>query len=244
MIQLRLGKWSISRDDRRDRLATKAEAIRVLRANGLVVDCIFDVGVREDTPDLRLGFPDLKHYLFEPVHEFHAEIAANYRDVPHELLGLAASDRTGPAELATRSFDSSAAITHSGLVDGRPPAGSQLRPIEGMRLDDFIAQRAISGPILLKIDVDGAELKVMEGARGALAQIPCVIMEASRAYFYDRLRFMYECGYALFDIIALCYYHEMFHQADLVFLQKGMLKDKRFDGWQRGPFDSAHWQGS
>src|SRR5262249_51987473 len=156
----------------------------------------------------RAAFPDVMHYLFEPVQEFHTEIETNYRDVPHELLGFAASDQTGSAELATRSIDSGAAITHSGLADGRAAAGSQLRPIETVRLDDFIAQRAMAGPILLKIDVDGAELKVMEGARGALAKIPCVIMEASRAHFYNRVRFMYECGYVLFDIVGLCYYHE------------------------------------
>lgn len=206
------------------------------------MQCVFDVGVREDTPELRQSYADVKHYLFEPVAEFHPAIERNYRSVEHELIGLAASDAASIGMLSTHSVESEALVTHSTLVtDASQSKGRDVRSVETVRLDDFIESRRITGPIFLKIDVDGNELKVMEGARGAIPKIPVVIMEASRSFFADRVRFMDECGYRIFDIIGLCYYQDIFHQADLVFMRKNLIDTHSFNAWERGPFDAMRW---
>ncbi len=88
---------------------------------------------------------------------------------------------------------------------------------------------------------DGAELKVLGGARGVFDRVDVIIVEASRTFFFERLEFLHKSGFGLFDIVDICYYAGCFHQADLIFLRKPLLSDPRFNGWARGPFEPSEY---
>lgn len=225
------------------RRPTKFDCLRTLISNGLDIKTVLDVGVLDDTEALRVAFPASKHYLFEPVEEFHPAIRENYKDVDFELVGAAVSDKDGAVNLATRSILPDMPISHSGIQDDNSgDTASNIRQVKSIRLDTFVRLKGISSNILLKIDVDGAEMKVLKGAEGVLDCIDVVIIEASRTYCFERFEFLNRNGFGLFDIVDVCYYAGFFHQADLVFLRRPLLEDPRFNGWLRGPFRKEQWQ--
>lgn len=221
---------------------TKIDCLRALTSNGLHVETVLDVGVLDDTEPLRTAFPRTRQYLFEPVQEFHPAIRKNYRDIDFELVGAAVSDTDGVVNLATRSILANMPISHSGIQDSSAAQAENVRQVQSVRLDTFVKERGLLSNILLKVDVDGAELKVLEGARGVLDRIDVVIVEASRTFCFERFEFLHRNGFGLFDIVDICYYEGFFHQADMVFLRRPLLQDPRFNGWLRGPFHASQYQ--
>lgn len=222
------------------RTPRKSDCLRVLREYGLEPNAILDVGILAETQEIRVLFKEVKQYLFEPVAEFFPLIRENYKENDYEIIPAAASNVTGQSFLQVISIREGQTITHTGLTD--KDEGANTRPIETIRLDDFVKQRALDGPFFLKVDVDGAELQVLEGASGIFDQIDCIMVEAARHGFAERVAFLTAAGFALIDIVEICYYGDMFHQADLVFLRAPLLNDPRFNPWLRGPFDATAWQ--
>ncbi|HWK14965.1 MAG TPA: FkbM family methyltransferase [Rhizobiaceae bacterium] len=219
---------------------TKVNALRRLCDAGMKFSAIADVGVMEQTRELREVFPDLKHFLFEPVVEFHSAIRSNYDGVSHELVPVAVSDADGTANLVTRALNGGK-ITHSGFAPVDLVQTKDTREIRTLKLDTFFAERPELDNLLLKIDVDGAELRVLAGARETLARVNCVVLEASRTTYFDRYKFLHENGFMLFDMVDFCYYGGAFHQCDLVFIKSEFYNSPQFNLWLKPPFDPKQW---
>jgi FkbM family methyltransferase len=56
---------------------------------------------------------------------------------------------------------------------------NEQRIVDGVALDDIWSERALEGPGLIKIDVEGAELDVLRGAREALRRCEYLILEVA-----------------------------------------------------------------
>lgn len=217
----------------------------MLRRFGPTPSCILDVGVQWGTPELRDCFPRLPHYLFEPVAEFHPAIVDAYRNVSHELVPVAVSHNTGETTLFTRAGQGGAKITHARIAhDSRPvtKTGEQGRRITTLTLDDFVARRALAGPFLVKIDVDGNEMNVLSGAETTLAQSAYVIIEATMKSFAQRAGALWSAGFRLYDICDLLYYRGALHQADLVFVRQDIWRNSPLHRRKAEPFDSQMFQ--
>jgi FkbM family methyltransferase len=119
----------------------------------------------------------------------HAEING-LRNV--HVTEAAASDAEGTAR-----FDFG-----TGSGTGRLSAGGALE-VRTIRLDDFCAARALA-PSAVKIDVEGAERAVLEGARETLARHRPVIFLSTHGREVHRacLAFMEEAGYACAPILG------------------------------------------
>jgi hypothetical protein len=83
-------------------------------------------------------------------------------------------------------------------------AGSTTIEVPLETLDRLAEKLQLASPVLLKIDVQGAELKVLGGARATLRKIDHVLVEASFAPLYegqppfDQLyRFLHDEGYRM-----------------------------------------------
>jgi hypothetical protein len=84
----------------------------------------------------------------------------------------------------------------------------------------------VSGQILLKIDVDGPEIKVLQGAKSILAQGCVIVIEASMADENPRfgriVDYLSPYGYQVYDIVDPLYRQNDWHlwQVDLILVKQ------------------------
>lgn len=221
---------------------TKDDCFAKLREIGAPVGTILDVGVKTCTYELLRGFPDLHHVLMEPIVEYLDEMHANYKraGASFEVVNVAVAAHDGEARLKTSTVYDDKPISHARITsDGEEDA--QHRIVPARRLDTIIAERALQEPFLLKIDVDGAELLVLEGAQATLQKVSVVVMETGFANMVERAQAVVSAGFEVFDIVDISYYDGRFVQADMVFMHKDVLKDYGLGVYKNG-FDIAKWR--
>ena len=129
----------------------------------------------------RLVGPDGAAYAFEPLPHVAAEARANAERnglANVEVLEVAASDREGTASLVVTGHPGGATL--SAADAGDDAVGSV--EVRTVRLDDLVAAGAIRPPDVVKIDVEGVELEVVDGLRRTLAEHrPVLVCELDAA---------------------------------------------------------------
>jgi hypothetical protein len=93
-----------------------------------------------------------------------------------------------------------------GEVDGRP------RKVEQLTVDTICARFAANGPYLLKVDTQGSELMVLDGATAVLTQTAAIVMEVSMLGFFEGgpqfaqvVQAMAAKGFVVYDIVDPLY---------------------------------------
>ena len=182
---------------------------------GIQPRTVFDVGVGRGTDWLYDAFPAAKIVLFEPLELFrpHLESIAATRDADFIVTALGTKPGRVTMRVPRISPTGASLLPRDPLfeqleVESRRVTEDELCDVDVIELDS-IAHRW-SPPYVLKIDVEGAELDVLRGARQVLKSTDLVLMEmsvlprfAGEATFADRIRFMDEMGFRLFDIPVL-----------------------------------------
>jgi len=213
---------------------TMLDSLQTLVNLGVEVNGIIDVGIFEHTRVLMRLFPDVKHILFEPAHHHFATIRENYKELTYELHHLALSDTDGEGYIIGQSNNYSNQITHSHFSD-RPLDNTEddriisCEKIRKAKLDTIIREIDIATPFLLKIDVDGQELEILQGAEQTLNNVSIVVIETPvnirQRPFMERANFLVERGFYLFDIVGFLYYAKLLHQVDLVFVRGDIVNN-------------------
>jgi len=107
---------------------------------------------------------------------------------PVRLFDVALSDRAGTATFhVSRADDSSSLLPITHAQVSTFPGTEEVAQVQvrTARLDDVLAAADLEAPVLLKIDAQGGELGVLEGAAGLLAAVATVLVECSFAELYD-----------------------------------------------------------
>jgi FkbM family methyltransferase len=202
---------------------------------------IFDVGanVGQTARRYRELFPQASIHCFEPfVPSFRQLQAALAGDARVELYAVALAAKSGSALLkANRS-----SATNSLLASDERAAhywGPELLDtqseveVETRTLDDFCEERTVAHIDVLKLDVQGTEYAVLEGARALLTsqQIDLVYMEVIMAPTYvgqrglhDYLALMDAANYRLFDFYNPARRDGRLIQSDIIFLSASFLE--------------------
>lgn len=178
--------------------------LAVLKHHGFSPATVFDIGVGYGTFPLYRAFPDAFYHLVDPARESLAYMQRLARRLRCELHSVALGDRNGDVALEVR-----ADIQESTLLEELGPR--QVRRVDRVpmrRFDTLFGP--IARPALCKIDVQGAELMVLAGMTGRLAEIDALIVETSTiatvrdgAEVEGVVRFLGEQGFALADIVGL-----------------------------------------
>jgi FkbM family methyltransferase len=170
---------------------------------------IIDVGVADGTFDLYTQFPKARFLLVEPMAEFKpalAWISRRYSSIV-ELAALGSENGTRQIR-----FGNSIAEMHGAtlqLSTGATPHPQSVRNIPVKRLDSLLAQHGLEGPTLLKVDVQGMELDVLQGAGDALQNMDVIVLEVSLFEFEmeqpliaDVFAYMAAKGFVAYDVFG------------------------------------------
>jgi FkbM family methyltransferase len=169
---------------------------------------VIDVGVASGTPALYETFPNAFHLMIEPVDEFANAVRSLLRLYKGKFILAAASSTDGEIEIHV----------HTEHLEGSSTLHEQMgaefdgvtRKVKAVTLDKVVTEEALKGPYLLKVDVQGAELHVLDGAQRVLADTDLVLLEVSlfeflkgSAQFFDVVLYMKDHGFVVYDIYGL-----------------------------------------
>ena len=104
----------------------------------------------------------------------------------------------------------------------------QARVVPQFKLDTMWSALDFTGPALLKVDVQGGELEVLEGAEEILQNFEVIVMEVGmtegyigQPVFHEYIAYMAARGFVIYDIIDANYSGtELLFQIDVVFVKK------------------------
>jgi FkbM family methyltransferase len=168
---------------------------------------IVDIGTAAGTPELYRAFPNAYYVMVEPLEEFHPAIATLLTRMRGEAhcLAIGAKEETIQIQVDGEFTRSS---LHARTAATRTQSSLEEREIEVTTLDRLMSKRAWPEPYGLKIDTEGHEDKVIEGASAFLRKAEFVIAEVSVANrfegsyrFAEFIGLMDSKGWRLTDIL-------------------------------------------
>ena len=180
-----------------------------LRKPGFEPATVIDVGVADGTHRLYQAFPNAYHVLIEPLVEFEKDLERLLERHRGEYLLTAVGADEGKAALKVdRHSLNMSSILRSALPRPGGPERFQVREVPITTLDNLLEARRWEGPFGLKIDAEGFEPQVIEGARRLLEQTQFVIAEVSVIErfegdysFAQFIALMDSAGFSLCDIL-------------------------------------------
>lgn len=169
------------------------EELLELRAKfGIRPRTFVDVGanVGDFSAAARWLYPDAQIHAFEPNPELLGQLSERLAgDARAQVHAVALADRAGRSEFhltATHTLASLLAPSPGlGAQFGEREAATRVLQVETARLDEVLSAVAIEAPGLLKIDVQGAEVGVLQGSSAILDRFSVVKLEVSFASFYQ-----------------------------------------------------------
>jgi FkbM family methyltransferase len=212
-----------------------AGALRHLSKSGFRPQTVIDVGVAFETEDLHKEFREAQILLIEPLAEFEPALKGICKRYRAQYVLAAAGEAHGSAVLNVHKdqLDSSSFFKE---VDG-PSVDGTPREVPVVTIDEVVLERRLKGPYLVKVDVQGAELKVLAGAAETLKQTEVVILEVSllgmlieAPQLFDVMAYLKGLGFVLYDTWGFLYrpYDGALAQMDMAFVR------------DNGPFRQSH----
>lgn len=159
--------------------------VQGLRLAGLDFATVVDVGanIGQFTAAVQGEWPTARVLAFEPLPDA-AGALRRRRGVEVHQVALGDHDGTTVFYPHAYSLSSSALPVVDGVEDR--PWAKESQPIEVpmRRLDTVLAGEALTGPVLLKLDVQGLEPAVLAGAPATLERVDALLVEVAfeRAY--------------------------------------------------------------
>ncbi|MFH1321422.1 MAG: FkbM family methyltransferase [Bacteroidota bacterium] len=202
------------------------------------VRTIFDVGARFGSVSriYRQLFPGSKVYAFEPFPESYEKLQENTKQdsciIPYNL---AISDKTGQGKLFVNKFSATNSILPSvdtGTIVDKLIATKEQIMINTTTIDEFLMMEGLNGIDILKLDIQGGELKALQGAKNLLSQnkISLIYTEVEfmniyedQPLFHDVSLYLHSFGYQLYNIYNPWFAKQRLLWADALFLSPALL---------------------
>jgi FkbM family methyltransferase len=152
-------------------------------------------------------FPNARFILVEPL----AEFAPFLEDRVHELANASLITQAAGRAAGTASLHVHADLVGTSLRSERG-LGAEDREVPVTTIDEIVAREGAEGPLVIKLDVQGAELDVLAGAKASLEQTVLLQLETLLFPFYEGapglaeiVAFMRSAGFVVYDAVDLGY---------------------------------------
>jgi FkbM family methyltransferase len=212
-------------------------AEQILLLSQLRNPLIFDVGanVGNMVEKYHQIFPGAKIHAFEPFDESFQRLKAKceaFQGVTLNQLGVA--DKSG-----SRKFHANKVASTNSLLPASRDAFAtkggerfetkELVEIEITTLDRYAAEKNIAQIDLLKLDVQGAEPQVLQGASGLISAgaIKVIFTEIMVTHFYEGQQSLHEAlsmynslGFKLYNFYDISAFEGPLRQLDAIFVRK------------------------
>jgi FkbM family methyltransferase len=210
-------------------------SLGALKGQGFAPATVFDVGVGFGTFGLYQLFPDAFYHLIEPTPESQPHLERIARSLNCQIHPLALGDCDGEAKFEIRADIQGSTLLEE--VGERDFLRFETVPMQ--RFDTLFPR--VERPALAKIDVQGAEMMVLRGMAGRIAELDAVIVETSTiatvkggAEVAEVMSFMREHGFVVADVLGLKRrpLDDATAQLDLLFVpeQSRLRADRRWAG--------------
>jgi len=169
-------------------------------------------------------FPEAKFFVVEANPEkekYLQKLVAQYPGTVEYSMALLGSESR--ASVAYYQMESG-----SSVFEEQSDVERKVITLPMKTLDEIVGPRILPGSLLLKLDVQGAELEVLKGASATLEKTEVVLLEVSFLQYNknsplaaDVIQFMNERGFVVYDIgtLARCGLYESLLQADMFFIR-------------------------
>lgn len=208
------------------------ESYSLIAEIGFKPTTVIDVGIASGTPDIYAAFPDAYFLLVEPLKEFEASMISILKRYNGSYVLAAAGSRSGEVDFNVHTNHLAGSSLYEESMGTEADGRKVTVPM--IRIDDVLLDKQLNGPYLIKIDVQGAELDVLDGATQALLDAEVVVLEVSlfefmkgAPQFSDMISYMKNRGFVAYDIV-LGWNRPLDNalgQVDIVFVQeKGIFR--------------------
>ncbi len=202
------------------------KALVHLRRKGFAPGVVADIGAAKGYWSFGAGkiFRDAEFYMFDPLDESEPNLRALCKSRKRYRYDLCAiGDEAGQCVInLTPDFDGSTLLDYyEGNID------QVARTVPVKTLDALVESGELEQPNLIKIDVQGYEMKVLNGGLNTIANAEVVILEVNFFRFMPECPLVHEIiekmaslGFIMFDIAGSLRrpFQEDLGQADFVFV--------------------------
>jgi FkbM family methyltransferase len=162
-----------------------------LKAHQPHFETILDVGANTGQFALAadVHFPEARIYSFEPLPDVFNELQENTRRKRNiKLFNCALGNHNGPISFYRNEYtrlSSSLKIKKTNKNLRYDQNLTSLTKIEVIKLDNFETLIDMQPPVLLKIDVQGMEIDVLNGGLKLLSKVDFIVCEVALVQLYD-----------------------------------------------------------
>lgn len=200
-----------------------------VKAIGYYPKFVIDVGVASGTAGLYSSFPKARFVMVEPLEEFVPAMTKISQTYDARYVIAAAGPEDG--ETVIRVFGGlSGSSVLPAMVDSYAATDKRYRTVRMVRLDSLLPEFGIESPLVLKMDIQGAELLALDGAQRMLELADIVILETSffkfhgegMPEFYDVVKYMKDRHFAVYDVLGGVHrkLDDALGQVDLAFVKE------------------------
>ena len=176
----------------------------------------------------RTVFPDAHYLLVEPLEEYRPLLEQVKQSSPFVQYTIAAAS-AHEGEIAINVHPDLVGSSLYREVETGTGVNGVTRTVRAAAVDRLVREAGAVGPFLLKVDVQGAELDVLEGAERTLGDSELIVLEVSFFKFFqdgpecaDILAYMKTRGFVPYDIVGRQYrpLDGALSQADIAFVKE------------------------